>query len=70
MVHMTDTTVPLLHVTDAARERVLEVRAGEPEPEGLALWLEVNGVSGTAFTYDMYFRRARRGRRRRRRPAR
>ena len=57
MVHMTDTTAPLLNVTNAARERVLEVRAGEPEPDGLALWLEVNGVSGTAFTYDMYFRR-------------
>lgn len=58
MVHMTDAAVPLLTVTDAARARVLEVRGGEPEPEALALWVEVTGVTGTAFTYDMYFRRA------------
>jgi Fe/S biogenesis protein NfuA len=48
---------PLLSVTDAAREKILEVRASEPEPETLALWLEVNGVQGNAYTYDMYFRR-------------
>ncbi len=57
MVHMTDVAVPLLHLTDVARSRVLEVRAGEPEPETLALWVEVTGTAGTAFTYDMYFRR-------------
>ncbi len=57
MVHMTDAAAPLLTVTDPARARVLEVRAGEPEADTLALWLEVSGVSGTAFTYDMYFRR-------------
>lgn len=57
MVHMTDAAIALLTVTDAARTRVLEVRAGEPEATTLALWLEVSGVSGTAFTYDMYFRR-------------
>jgi Fe/S biogenesis protein NfuA len=47
----------LLTLTDPARERILEVRAGEPEPDGLALWLEINGVQGNAFTYDMYFRK-------------
>ncbi len=57
MVHMTDTAAPLLTVTDAARDRVLEVRAGEPEAETLALWVEISGVTGAAFTYDMYFRR-------------
>ena len=57
MVHMTDASVPLVTITDAARVRVLEVRAGEPEPESLALWVEVTGAAGTAFTYDMYFRR-------------
>ena len=57
MVHMTDLAVPLVALSDAARARVLEVRAGEPEPETLALWVEVTGVSGTAFTYDMYFRK-------------
>ena len=56
MMHMTELTA-LLTITDAARARILEVRGGEPEPETLALWLEVSGVQGNAFTYDMYFRR-------------
>lgn len=54
---MTDTAAPLLTISDAARARVLEVRGGESEPETLALWLEVTGSTGTAYTYDMYFRR-------------
>lgn len=53
----THTVQPLLTLTDQARDKVLEVRAAEPEPETLALWLEVNGVSGTTYTYDMYFQR-------------
>ena len=57
MVQMPDTTTPLLTITDQARARVLEVRAGETDPDALALWIEVTGVAGTAFTYDMYFRR-------------
>ncbi|HZJ26757.1 MAG TPA: NifU family protein [Acidimicrobiia bacterium] len=52
---MTDATV--LTLTDAARAKVLEVRAAEQEPDDLALWLEVSGVQGASFTYDMYFRR-------------
>ena len=54
---MPDTSTPLLTITDQARARVLEVRAGETDPDALALWIEVTGVAGTAFTYDMYFRR-------------
>jgi Fe/S biogenesis protein NfuA len=59
MVGMADINAvePLLTVTDQAREKILEVRAAEPEPDGLALWLEVSGVSGTTYTYDMYFQR-------------
>jgi Fe/S biogenesis protein NfuA len=56
MVHMSELT-PLLTITDPAKEKILEVRSGEPEPETLALWLEVSGVQGNAFTYDMYFRK-------------
>jgi len=56
MMQMSDST-PLLNITDEARERILEVRAAEPEADSLALWLEVSGVQGNAFTYDMYFRR-------------
>ena len=54
---MSDTSTPLLTITDQARARVLEVRAGETDPDALALWIEVTGTAGTAFTYDMYFRR-------------
>lgn len=54
---MTDASAPLLTISDAARARVLEVRGGETDPEALALWLEVTGSTGTAYTYDMYFRR-------------
>ena len=46
MVHMTDVAVPLVTITESARVRVLEVRAGEPEPESLALWVEVTGTAG------------------------
>jgi Fe/S biogenesis protein NfuA len=47
----------LITVTDAARTKILEVRTSESDPGPLALWLEVSGVQGGAFTYDMYFRR-------------
>jgi Fe/S biogenesis protein NfuA len=57
MVQMSDTTTPLLTITDEARARVLEVRGAETDPDALGLWIEVSGVAGTAFTYDMYFRR-------------
>jgi Fe/S biogenesis protein NfuA len=46
---------PVLTVTSGARATVLEVLANESDPESLALWLEVSGVGGDAYTYDMYF---------------
>ena len=55
MVDMSE-PVALLTITPTARERILEVRAGEAGAESLALWLEISGVAGDAFTYDMYFR--------------
>jgi len=51
---MTDAS--LLTITDAARQKILDVRAGEPDPDSLALWFEVSGVQGNSFTFDMYFR--------------
>jgi len=47
---------PLLAVTDEARSKILEVRANEPDPDSLALWVEVSGQAGGAYTYEMYFR--------------
>jgi Fe/S biogenesis protein NfuA len=46
---------PILHLTDAALAKVLELQAAESSAEPLALWVEVSGMSGNAYTYDMYF---------------
>jgi Fe/S biogenesis protein NfuA len=46
---------PVLRVSDAARQIVLDARNGEPGGENLALWIEVSGSNGRAYTYDMYF---------------
>jgi Fe/S biogenesis protein NfuA len=51
-----DTTV--FTVAPKARKRVLELRADEEEPEGLALWVEIIGSRGTEFAYDLYFQGA------------
>ncbi|HLF41757.1 MAG TPA: NifU family protein, partial [Acidimicrobiia bacterium] len=46
---------PILSLTEIARQKVLRVRAAESDPENLALWLEVSGVSNGKYRYDMYF---------------
>lgn len=55
---MTDTaetteTGELMIVTDAARETVLEIRSKEDDAEALGLRVEVTGVSGVDYTYDL-----------------
>jgi Fe/S biogenesis protein NfuA len=40
--------------TDAAREKAVWFRSRDPEPERLALWLEVTGVEAGRYTYNMY----------------
>jgi len=47
----------LLTLTDAAREKVKEVRAAEADADELALWFEVAGESDGSYSYEMYFRR-------------
>ncbi|MGH9066968.1 MAG: HesB/IscA family protein, partial [Acidimicrobiales bacterium] len=49
----TDTSV--LTLTELALAKVLELRTAEAAPESLALWIEISGTSGDAYTYDMYF---------------
>ena len=49
------TPEPVLTVTDRARAKVLEILASEPEPDLLALWLDVNGEAGGQYSYDLYF---------------
>ena len=45
----------ILRVTEAALTMVCDLRANEDDPESLALWIEVTGSSGNAYTYDIYF---------------
>jgi Fe/S biogenesis protein NfuA len=46
-----------ISITDDALARVLEVRSREHDPERLALWVEIVGVAGGAYQYDMSFLR-------------
>jgi len=45
----------VLTITDPAREKILELRAQEDDPEGLGLRIEVTGVQGVEYTYDLTF---------------
>lgn len=45
---------PVLLVTDAAREKALWFRSRDPNAEQLGLWIEVTGVSGGAYEYNMF----------------
>lgn len=49
------TAPQLLNLTDAARDFVVSARGAESDPESLALFVEVTGVAGDAFAYDMWF---------------
>ena len=44
-------------ITDAARDHVLQIRSAEPEPDELALWVEIVGLSAGGYAYDMAFLR-------------
>jgi len=41
-----------------ARQVVIDALSQEPDPERLALWLEVRGVQQGQFVYDLYFQAA------------
>ena len=45
----------MLIVTAPAQEKILELRAQEDEPETLGLRIEVTGVQGVEYTYDLTF---------------
>jgi len=42
-----------MNVTDAAVEKAVMVRARETDPERYALWVEVAGVQGGEYAYDL-----------------
>ena len=43
----------VLNVTDAAVEKTVLVRSREADPERFALWIEVTGVQGGEYGYDL-----------------
>jgi len=45
----------VMTVTESAREKILELRAQEDDPDGLGLRVEVTGVQGVEYTYDLTF---------------
>ena len=47
---------PLLTITPQAREKVLGFREQAPDPHKQAMWVEVTGVSGGEFSYNMSLR--------------
>ena len=50
-----DTVGAILEITPAAMETVLGIRAEEPDPDALGLRVEVTGVKGPEYTYDLAF---------------
>ena len=46
---------PIVRVTEQAFQKVVEIRSEEPNPDELALWLEISGTQNGSYTYDMYF---------------
>ena len=46
---------PVVRITDLAREKVLQVRAGQTNPDCLALRIEVIGISGGEYESTMSF---------------
>ena len=48
-------TEPIITVTDSALAKILELRSAEENPDDLGLRIEVTGVRGAEFTYDLAF---------------
>lgn len=46
---------PILRISPTAREKLLEERADDPQPERLVLRLEVTGVVNGEYTHNMHF---------------
>jgi Fe/S biogenesis protein NfuA len=51
----TITDESVLTVTDKALAEIVGIRASEPDPERMALWVEITGVAGPNYTYDLFF---------------
>jgi Fe/S biogenesis protein NfuA len=49
---------PVLTLTNSALKKVLQLRADEPGADNLALWVQIGGVNGAAYSYEMFFQDA------------
>ncbi len=49
---------PVLTLTTSALKKVLQLRADEPGADSLALWVQIGGVNGSAYSYEMFFQDA------------
>jgi Fe/S biogenesis protein NfuA len=58
MTEIDSNGVAVLAIAEAALGIVLDARASESGADSLALWVEVSGTNGDAFTYDTYFQAA------------
>jgi Fe/S biogenesis protein NfuA len=47
--------LPVIEITEAALETVLNIRAGEDNPDELGLRIEITGSRGSEYTYDLSF---------------
>lgn len=52
---MTTALEPVLTITERARAKILEIRDQDPGEEMYALRIEVTGVAGDCFTYELAF---------------
>lgn len=50
-----ETTDTIVGVSDAALDKILELRNGEAEGDSLGLFIEVVGTRGVDYTYDLAF---------------
>ncbi|MCB1285627.1 MAG: NifU family protein [Microthrixaceae bacterium] len=46
---------PVIEISEAALVEVLRIRNSEPDPESLALHVEITGASGTEYQYSLCF---------------
>lgn len=46
---------PIVKISASAHEQILQVLSEEDDSDKLALWIEVSGISGLNYTYEMYF---------------
>jgi Fe/S biogenesis protein NfuA len=49
-----DAPQTIVTISDEARARVVQARAGQEGADDYALWVEVTGSAGTEYTYELY----------------